>query len=60
MLDTLLAAIEESGYRFITLDAALTDPIYHKSEAYYGARGVGYLDMIAESNPELLPADESK
>jgi len=59
-LDDLLSAIEGNGYKFITLDAALSDPVYQRAEAYYGARGRGYLDMIADSDPDLLPAEESK
>jgi len=46
-LDELLAALEEQGYSFITLDAALRDDIYTRAENYTGARGVGFLEMIA-------------
>lgn len=46
-LDELLTALEEAGYKFVTLDAALRDDVYAQSESYYGLRGVGYLDMLA-------------
>ncbi len=46
-LDELLTALEEAGYKFITLDAALRDEVYAQAENYYGLRGVGYLDMLA-------------
>lgn len=47
-LDDLLSSIEAMGYRFVTLDKALGDPIYSREESYYGSRGIGYLEMIAE------------
>lgn len=46
-LDELLSALEEAGYKFVTLDAALRDEVYAQGENYYGLRGVGYLDMLA-------------
>ncbi|PWB71684.1 hypothetical protein C3F09_07525 [candidate division GN15 bacterium] len=46
-LDELLTALEESGYGFVTLDAALRDDIYSRVDTYIGARGVGYLEMLA-------------
>ncbi len=55
-LDILLSAIENLGYKFITLDQALKDPVYSQPEAYYGSKGIGYLDMIQQSDPDLIPA----
>jgi peptidoglycan/xylan/chitin deacetylase (PgdA/CDA1 family) len=55
-LDEMLLAMEAEGYRFITLDAALKDKVYLQTEAYYGLKGLGYLDMIDQSDPDLLPA----
>lgn len=46
-MDELLAAFQEQGYSFITLDNALRDEIYSRQENYAGARGVGYLEMLA-------------
>ena len=56
-LDDLLGAIEDAGYGFISLDRALKDKVYSRKEAYYSLKGVGYLDMIQQSNPDLLPAE---
>lgn len=56
-LDGLLGAIKDMGYTFITLDKALKDKLYSKPEAYFGMRGVGYLDMIRNSDPDHLPAE---
>lgn len=46
-IDDILTAFEDHGYKFIPLDSALTDDIYHKSENYTGSRGVGWLEMVA-------------
>ena len=51
-LDELLTALEEAGYKFLTLEAALRDDVYAQSESYYGLRGVGYLDMLAQEEEE--------
>lgn len=56
-LEDILATIERMNYKFVTLDRALSDPLFQKSEAYFGTRGVGYLDMIIQSDPDLLPAE---
>jgi peptidoglycan/xylan/chitin deacetylase (PgdA/CDA1 family) len=56
-LDELIMALKAAGYGFVTLDRALKDKIYTQTEAYYGLKGLGYLDMIAQSNPDLLPAE---
>jgi peptidoglycan/xylan/chitin deacetylase (PgdA/CDA1 family) len=56
-LDELLTALEQAGYRFVTLDQALDDALYTVEEAYFGARGVGYLEMVRQSNPDFIPAE---
>ena len=55
-LDELLTALEDAGYKFVSLDAALKDEVYSLPEAYMGLRGVGYLDMLNLSDPDFLPA----
>jgi hypothetical protein len=50
-------ALKADGFSFITLDAALNDKVYSQTEAYYGLKGLGYLDMIDQSNPDLIPAE---
>ncbi len=55
-LDELLKALEEMGYEFITLDRALKDKVYQTPEAYYGLKGLSYLEMIIMSDPDLIPA----
>ena len=56
VLDELLRALSEQGYGFVPLDEALGDDLYLAPEAYFDSRGVGYLDMILKSDPDLLPA----
>ncbi|NOY89469.1 MAG: polysaccharide deacetylase family protein [FCB group bacterium] len=56
-LDELLTTIENMGYQFISVKRALKDKLYSQPEAYFGTRGVSYLEMIKESNPDYLPAE---
>ncbi|MCK4632711.1 MAG: polysaccharide deacetylase family protein [candidate division Zixibacteria bacterium] len=55
-LDEMLTALEEMGFEFITLPNALKDKLYLEPEAYFGLKGISYLDMIRLSDPDLLPA----
>ncbi len=57
-LDVMLTEIQKMGYDFVTLDRALGDEVYRKAQAYYGTKGVSYLEMIDRSDPDLLPAGE--
>ncbi len=59
-LDDLITALKESGFTFITVDQALKDKLYRMKEAYYGPRGLGYIDRIKYSDPDLMPAEERK
>ncbi|MEA1979753.1 MAG: polysaccharide deacetylase family protein [candidate division Zixibacteria bacterium] len=56
-LDEMLTQIEKLGYEFVTLDYALRDKLYSAPEAYTGSVGMGYLDMLKHSDPDLLPAE---
>jgi len=56
-LDELIMALKEAGYKFITLKSALKDKVYSMPEAYYSLKGLGYLDMIDQSDPDLVPAE---
>ncbi len=56
-LDELLKALTDAGYKFVTLDDALRDEVYKIPESYCGLKGLGYLDMIQQSNPDMLPAE---
>ncbi len=56
-LDEMLTAIEDMDYQFISLDQALDDEVYSAPEAYFGLRGVSYLEMIMQSDPDYLPAE---
>jgi len=56
-LDEMLTALEGMGYKFISLNRALKDDLYSAPEAYFGPRGVSYIEMIKQSNMDLLPAE---
>jgi peptidoglycan/xylan/chitin deacetylase (PgdA/CDA1 family) len=57
-LDDVLSVIKEKGYKFISLRSALKDKVYQRPDAYYGSRGVSFLERIKHSDPDLLPAYE--
>jgi peptidoglycan-N-acetylglucosamine deacetylase len=42
-LDQFLTKLEQRGYRFITVDEALTDPAYTTPDKYIGAEGISWL-----------------
>lgn len=55
-LDEMLTAMEDMGYEFVSLDKALNDEMYDITEGYFGGRGVSYIEMLLESNPDMIPA----
>ncbi|MEE9441514.1 MAG: polysaccharide deacetylase family protein [candidate division Zixibacteria bacterium] len=54
----LLLEIETRGYKFISLDKVLTDPVYTLLESYTGPKGLSYFERLAKSDPDMLPAKE--
>lgn len=56
-LDEMLTQIKKLGYKFVTLDRALKDKLFEAPEAYYDLKGVGFIEMIMRSDPDLLPAE---
>ncbi len=56
-LDEMLGAIQEMGYKFISVDTALKDKAFHRPEAYFGAGTVNFLQMLKESDSDFLPAE---
>lgn len=59
-LPDLLAEISARGYRFITLDEALADPLYAIPESYIGPKGLSYLERLEKTDPDFLPAREGR
>lgn len=57
-LDDLLSIIKDKGYKFVTLNYALKDKAYQRPDAYYGTKGVSFLERIKFSDPDLMPAYE--
>ena len=49
-LDELLAMARRRGYRFITLEEALGDPAYDRSDSYIGPAGITWLHRWAISD----------
>ncbi len=57
-LADLLAELQLDGYVFITLETALTDRVYSMDESYIGPQGLSFLERLAKTDPDLLPARE--
>ena len=47
MLDPLITALKDRGYRFISLQKALNDPAYQTEENYVGPMGLIFVDRVA-------------
>ncbi len=56
-LGDLLDAIEGKGYKFISFEEAIKDPIYRKKDNYFGPNGISKLERIARSDPKFRPDD---
>jgi len=56
----LIAATRRRGYRFITLDEALRDPAYARTDGYHGRYGPSWLHRwtMAEKKPKEFYAGE--
>lgn len=58
-LPDLLSELKIQGYSFISLEKALDDPAYDIQETYTGMKGLSFLERLAHTNPDLLPAREN-
>jgi len=60
-LDEVAAMLKGRGYEFISLDEALTDPIYDYPEEYIGNRGVSWIHRVAATKglPIVMEPHES-
>jgi hypothetical protein len=52
-LPDILDGLQQRGYRFVTLDRALSDDVYRMEEHYTDGRGIGFLDRVLQSNPQF-------
>lgn len=59
-LDALLDRLEEDGFRFITLDAALEDPVYTLEDEYIGPGGLSWLYRIPPATPGAAAWDDAE
>lgn len=60
ILGELLLEIANLGYRFISIDEALKDPVYGIEDSYLGIKGLSHLQKLERTNPDLMPAKEGK
>lgn len=47
MLDPLLDSLQQRGYRFVSLETALSDSVYQRATCYRGRQGLSFLYRIA-------------
>jgi len=59
-LPDILTEITTRGYKFISLDAALSDPVYSLPESYVGPKGLSILERLAKNDPDMMPAREGQ
>ncbi len=45
-LEELLAEMRKRGWKFITMEEALTDPVYREKDSYAGPKGIGWLERL--------------
>lgn len=61
-LDEMATMLKDRGYEFISLQDALTDPIYDYEETYLGTRGLSWIHRVADSKGipiEMEPSESS-
>ncbi len=61
-LDEMATMLRDRGYEFISLQEALTDPIYDYEETYLGTRGLSWIHRVADSKGlaiEMEPSESS-
>lgn len=56
-LERVIQMFQERGYRFITVEEALEDPLYESEETYAGPHGLTFTDRVADTRG--LPYDPS-
>lgn len=59
-LPDLLAMISGKGYRFISLDSALADPVFNRPDPYVGPKGLSFLErLVWTASPHTKGAADS-
>lgn len=54
-IDNILILFRSRGYEFISLDAALANPVFHQNDSYTGKDGVSWLlRWIPENQKEII------
>lgn len=54
-LDEVLDDFEAAGYRFVTLDEALADPVFELPDNFYGTAGISWLARIHDPEQQRPP-----
>lgn len=59
-LDALLTRLEQDGFRFVSLERALEDPVYGLQDDYIGPAGLSWLYRIPPAAPEAAAWDDAE
>lgn len=59
-LDPLLDRLREEGIRFVSLEEALSDPVYQLPNDYIGPEGLSWLYRFEPAAPELAAWDDEE
>ncbi|NIR44876.1 MAG: polysaccharide deacetylase family protein [Gemmatimonadetes bacterium] len=59
-LEALLDALESEGFEFISLDEALSDPVYDRPEVYLGPKGLSWLYRIGPLSERDVEWDDAQ
>lgn len=55
-----LDALQSEGFRFVSLETALSDPAYAREDDYVGRQGLSWLYRMAPARPDLATWDDEK
>jgi len=59
-IGTLLDSLSARDFRFVTLEEALRDPVYHRADDYIGPDGLSWLYRFEPAEPERAAWDERR
>ncbi|MEZ5333246.1 MAG: serine hydrolase [Thermoanaerobaculia bacterium] len=59
-LDALLLALHSRGVDFVSLDEALSDPVYLRPDGYAGPKGLSWLYRMEPASPEDVAWDDAE
>lgn len=59
-IGALLDALAAEGFRFVSLEVALSDPVYRAADGYIGRKGMSWLYRMEPTSPEDAKWDDAE